>query len=167
MSRHWRRTVLLFGGLVLITSPCWAGLGFFAAKRLYIHKFIWTDEDRAYKGEEGLPSDARKWRATLQSYPNFDAVISNPPSHEGYVDYFSKRFPNGEWLFGIEVASHQIFSKGGTVVIRDSLGRTRVFYGHVCSIGNTQYFADNSKDLNDFYTKFQQNSIFREQFLTP
>jgi hypothetical protein len=30
-----------------------------------------------------------------------------------------------------------------------------------------KYFADGSRDLQDFYGNIQQASLFREQFLTP
>ncbi len=49
------------------------------------------------------------------------------------------RFPNGEWVTGVTKDSHGLYSEwfgGGTVVLKDSSGRVRCFFGHVCGVGN-------------------------------
>jgi hypothetical protein len=89
---------------------------------LIVYLVIPTDySDRA----RGSPELAAHWRSELVGYGNPEAAQSARPEVVG------KRFPNGEWAFGMDRDSHA-YRDGGTVVIKDSTGRVRVFFGHVC-----------------------------------
>jgi len=74
---------------------------------------------------EGSPDFAEKWRARLQPLADPDAARALYPEVEVL------RFAGGEWVIGVSDDSHAS-AWGGTVVVKDSTGRVRVFFGHVC-----------------------------------
>jgi hypothetical protein len=158
-----RPTLVILGGLALITSPCWGGIGFVVAKVLYVRNYVWTDEDRAFRGDDGLPSDARKWKGIIENVPDPESAMNHPDLSTQW-GFALKRFENGEWIFGISTDSHQLISRGGTVVLKDSSGKTRVFYGHVCTREGLQYLIDNHESVGEFYTSLSQSG-YQEQFL--
>lgn len=83
-------------------------------------------------GGNGSPEEAAKLRVILEP-------IASPEEGKGcHPEYVSKQFPNGEWLLGIGRDSHGPLSRytgGGTFVMKDSRGRMRCFFGHVCGAG--------------------------------
>jgi hypothetical protein len=83
-------------------------------------------------GGTGSMSEARRLRAIIEP-------ISDPEAGQGCdPEYKFIRFPNGEWVMGIARDSHAPMSRyrgGGTVVTKDSRGRVRCFFGHVCGPG--------------------------------
>jgi hypothetical protein len=173
--RLWRRypSLVILASCALVTSPCWGGFLWIVGRNLYVKQYVWTDEDRAHTGE-GHPSDARKWRAKLATIPNLDAAERDYPELVASSDFVSKRYPNGEWLFGIATDSHRDFlgirpDPGGTVVLKDSRGQVRVFYGHICGAGRSSfsYPTNRVQNLDQFYAKLVEYNIFVEQFLTP
>ncbi len=89
--------------------------------------------------------------------------IPDPESGEGCdSEYAAKRFPNGEWVLGIGRDSHSMMSKyrgGGTVVVKDSRGRVRCFFGHVCGCGMQTFDA---RSLDEFYKKLIVSGGFKE-----
>ena len=67
------------------------------------------------------------------------AGITGPDDHTGEAGHRAFRFPNGEWVAGVAKDSHALYAQwtgGGTVVLKDSRGRVRCFFGHVCGSGN-------------------------------
>ena len=80
-------------------------------------------------GGTGSIDEALRLKAVVEQIPD-------PESGEGCDDgYAAKRFANGEWVLGIGRDSHAMMSEfrgGGTVVVKDSRGRIRCFFGHVC-----------------------------------
>ena len=74
------------------------------------------------RGDRGF---AEKWYHRLQTLPDLETAQAAYPEIEG------KRFQNGEWVFGVSADSHGSYW-GGTIVVKDSTGRIRVFFGHVC-----------------------------------
>jgi hypothetical protein len=68
------------------------------------------------------------------------------------------RFTNGGWVTGVGMSSHGFFcdfNGGGTVVLKDSRGRVRCFFGHVCGNCNLMR-ANEATSLDEF-----------DSFLTP
>lgn len=92
----------------------------------------------------GSPTFAAQWREILDQYPDPETAMSTRPEVMG------KRFPNGEWVFGVDRDSHK-YRDGGTVVVKDSRGRIRVFFGHVCGGGMVNACAREAKTLDEFY----------------
>ncbi|MCE9533393.1 MAG: hypothetical protein K8T89_20050 [Planctomycetes bacterium] len=74
---------------------------------------------------KGSPAYAEKWRARLAAIPDPDAALAAYPEVEVV------RCTNGEWVMGVSYDSHRS-NWGGTVVVRESTGRVRAFFGHVC-----------------------------------
>ena len=107
---------------------------------LVFYLLVPTDySDRA----RGSPKYAADWRATLDAFPDPEAAQAAHP------EVVAKRFPNGEWAFGVDRDSHQ-YRDGGTVVIKDSKGRVRAFFGHVCG-GILAGVLKQANSLDDVY----------------
>ena len=62
--------------------------------------------------------------------------------------------PTGYWLAMAYASSHHGGPGGGTVVTRDSTGRIRVFFGHVCG----RPFAV-GESLEEIYASFEENRL--------
>ena len=172
MSRSfWRQHPILRALLIaaLVSSPVWIPMGLLVGYVAYVRYYIWTAEDRAHTESEGLPSDARRWRAVIAPIPDPDAAEHNHPELTNSRDYFCIKFPNGEWVFGRAVQSHKLVTKGGTLVLKDSRGRVRVYYGHVCSSGGSHMsaYGDRAKSLDEFYARMIEFKTFTEQTLAP
>ena len=110
-----RRTVIrwsLLGCAGLLMLPC----GFFG-----LMVAVQGGSDR------GSSALAAEWRDQLAQYPDPVAAQSADP------EVLVVRCRNGEWAFGRSKNSHGVWYRGGgTVVVRDSAGRVRAFFGHVC-----------------------------------
>src|SRR5262245_10668661 len=77
--------------------------------------------------DKGSPDLAARWKAELIEYRTPDEAQTRNP------DVIVIKFDNGEWLFGLCRSSHGAWrSGGGTVVVKDSKGQIRAFFGHVC-----------------------------------
>ena len=108
---------------------------------------------------EGVPSAARKLIIEMEPYQTPDDAVAAHP------DWFQHRFPNGEWIFGYGIDSHGFKVGHGTLVIKDSRGRTRVFFGHVC--GTNAGFPESmryAKTLDDMEKDGYFASVLREWF---
>jgi hypothetical protein len=62
--------------------------------------------------------------------------------------------PTGDWLAMAYASSHHGGLGGGTVVTRDSTGRIRAFFGHVCG----RPFAHGAS-LEEIYASFEENRL--------
>ncbi|WP_162660593.1 hypothetical protein [Tuwongella immobilis] len=77
--------------------------------------------------DRGSPALAAEWRDQLAQFPDPDSAKAADPS------MIVVRCENGDWVFGRTQSSHGVWLRGGgTVVMRDSGGRIRAFFGHVC-----------------------------------
>ena len=118
--------LLSAGGLAAI--PC----GFFG---LWFAASAGTDR--------GSPTLAAEWRDHLARFDGPDDAVAADP------EIAAMRFSNGEWALVKAQDSHGIWRRGGgTVVVRDSGGRTRVFFGHVCGAGRDYFGCLNLKSLD-------------------
>jgi hypothetical protein len=112
-------------------------------------------------GGMGSMAEARKLRPKVEAIPDPDSL---PAEHR---EYGVIRFPNGEWVLGIAKDSHALFSDylgGGTVVTKDSRGRVRCFFGHVCGSGaavSPESLTARAKSLDEFDAEFAK--AFAEQ----
>src|SRR5689334_5621079 len=104
---------------------------------------------------EGSVRRAEMWRERFQEVADPDAARSCP----GVV---SKRFADGEWVFGVCDDSH-MNPDGGTIVLKDSRGRLRVFFGHVCGPDFLEGLLRHVDSLNGLYEELQtgKRSNFR------
>src|SRR5262249_39307224 len=77
-------------------------------------------------GNRGSPELAQEWRAKLESLGGLEEAKEKDHDIQG------RQFPNGEWAFGFCRDSHGFTRGAGTLVVKDSRGATRAFFGHVC-----------------------------------
>jgi len=146
------------GTLFVALSPCLFCCGAGVVRNLYIQWFVYTPEDKAYFAEQGespnrygggIPSVARGLMAETEQFDDPEqAAVAHPK-------WFSHRFRNGDWIFGYGVDGHGYHVGHGTLVVKDSRGRSRVFFGHIC--GENAGFPwgmDHCNGLDDFYKDF-------------
>lgn len=140
-----RRTILwvMLGCGVLFAVPC-GFFGFWAAA--------------AGGSSAGSPELAAEWRDHLAQFPTPDAAAAADP------EVIVLRFPNGEWAFGRAQSSHGMWVRGGgTMVIRDSTGRTRAFFGHVCGWGHLSDFSSSLWNLEEYYEHLTKTGFTEHQ----
>lgn len=70
----------------------------------------------------------------MEPIPDPDAALQLHP------EWAAVRFPSGEWLFGCGVNSHGFGPGHGTLVLKDSRGQVRIFFGHVCGENDWVYY---------------------------
>ena len=102
---------------------------------------------------------ATVWRDTLQKY-------KTPDEAKGHVRNLEvAHFKNGEWAFGLSQNSHGAWLRGGgTVVVKDSRGNIRVFFGHVCGSGCLNSPSWNPlPDLDALYAKLKDRDFVEQQ----
>jgi hypothetical protein len=75
----------------------------------------------------------------------------------------TRRYPDGSWICGVSEDSHAS-PDGGTIILKDSSGAIKVFFGHVCGPDMLQELATRSSSLTEFYYTLSQSSFkFTEQ----
>ena len=115
MTRRRAFLWLLVGAAGVLSVPC-CFFGFWAAA--------------AGGSSRGSPELAAEWQAELSRYRTPEEAQAADP------DVIVLRFDNGEWVFGRCQSSHGMWKRGGgTVVVKDSKGQVRAFFGHVCGEG--------------------------------
>src|SRR5262245_21034291 len=131
-----RRSTLLWLLAALAGSVLLACGGFFV---------LWAAASGG--SDRGSPELAAEWRAALLAAPGPDEAAAADP------DVVVLRFPNGEWAFGKSQSSHGMWRRGGgTLVIRDSRGRVRAFFGHICGQRYVEWaFGTANETLDAFY----------------
>jgi hypothetical protein len=92
----------------------------------------------------GSTKDAELWRSRFESIPDPETAKARYPE----VDVM--RYSNGEWIFGFCTDSHSSMW-GGTIVVKDSGGQIRAFFGHVCGCEYLDWRLRDTKSLDDFY----------------
>jgi hypothetical protein len=94
--------------------------------------------------DAGSPELAAEWRAELLAAAGPDAAAAADSAVQVV------RCRDGGWVFGKSRNSHLAFTRGrGTVVVRDSAGRVRAFFGHVCG---PEFLGGRSPaTVDDFY----------------
>jgi hypothetical protein len=109
---------------------------------------LWLLSEQLFICSSGSPRLARGWVAQLDSLQDLECARQSDKQIEG------QRFPDGEWVFGLSQNSHGSPLTGGTLVVKDSRQRVRVFFGHVCGGPNPRWWElnfTNAKSLDEFY----------------
>ena len=156
---------------MLFTSPCWFGCGGLWVRGLYLHWFVYTTEDRDFFRREaneylergGVPSIARRLKAEMEAIPDPETAVRLHP------DWAAIRFTNGEWAFGHGVNSHGFSAGRGTLVVKDSRGRVRIFFGHVCgpNAGMDWFRTDVHASLDAFDKDYLLPSGMLREWIPP
>ena len=110
---------------------------------------------------------ARKWTQRLEQYVSLADVtngfeyldVTGTPGRGWDGDLTLLTFTNGNWVV-LNTANSHANPWGGTMVTRDSTGRTRVFFGHVC--GGETLRGDS---LDEAYSNLVSGIERREVFL--
>jgi len=105
---------------------------------------------------------ATTWRDRFERFDDPESAQA------AYSAVEAKRFPNGEWVFGVSSDSHGSHW-GGTIVVRDSTGKIHAYFGHVCGPRRLEHSTfGNSNSLKEFYEsrewsqfKFQEYDFSR------
>jgi hypothetical protein len=131
--------------------------GFFGTVGLAVGGFVLFMAVALDINDSGSPRLAKEWKSKLEEFTSLDEAKQKDPEIQGQV------FRIGEWVFGYARDSHNRWhSGGGTLVVKDSHGNVRVFFGHVC--GSRPHILNNPniRDLNAFYQDLP-NWEFKEQ----
>src|SRR5262245_31672003 len=105
----------------------------------------------------GSPELAAEWKATLAPLADPEEAMRKNPHVQG------RRFANGEWVFGLCRDSHgRLHPGGGTVVVKDSRGAVRAFFGHVCGPRGLEGTLHQAKSLADYYRYLLGDCGFKE-----
>jgi hypothetical protein len=85
-----------------------------------------------------------------------EAIPDPETATQLHSDWAAVRFKNGEWVFGHGINSHGFRVGRGTLVLKDSRGRIRIFFGHVCgpNAGIDQNLSRNYDTLDSFYKSY-------------
>ena len=136
MTRKTKVRIALVAGAILLGCPC-AFFGSWGA---------------AIAGSDsGSPELAAEWREKLTPIDSLETAKARA---------LTEQFPNGEWVAWLSADSHGIWIRGGgTVVIKDSRGQIRAFFGHVCGSFSPPF---GSNSLDDFYTRMASQTRYRE-----
>ncbi len=112
----------------------------------------------------GSVRDAHQWRRRFLTFPDPETAT------KAFPEVVAKRFPDESWVFGICTDSH-VSPEGGTIVLKDSTGKIRVFFGHVCG---SQYLGTvflTTESLDEVYQELQFGKIagfrFGEYLMLP
>jgi hypothetical protein len=138
------RRIHVWLAVLAIFAVCMSVASFFA---------VWVFT--AAGSSKGSPALAAEWRQELSAYQT--------PAEGKAADnsMFVLRFTTDEWVFGRAQSSHGIWRRGGgTVVIKDSKGNVRTFFGHVCGSGHLPSFSK-LFSLSEFYQELAREG-FRE-----
>ena len=97
---------------------------------------------------------ADEWRERLKQIPDADAAAA-------HREISVRKFPSGEWVFGV-CRDGRGFQDGGAIVVKDCTGQVRVFLG---PLGVPTTLADTFKATNslaEFY-RHETWNIFQYQ----
>ncbi len=96
----------------------------------------------------GSVAHANVWRERFQQVGDPDAA------RKAFAGIVAKRFSGGEWVFGVSEDSHAS-PEGGTIVLKDSRGRVRAFFGHVCGPRYLEGVLLSAETLDGVYEELQ------------
>lgn len=108
----------------------------------------------------GSPERAAKWKVVFEGLSDPETVKTRYPFAA------TKRFDDGSWIFGVGEDSHGD-RDGGTIVVKDSDGRVRVFFGHVCGPEMIKDALTRSASRAEFYGILSRSSFKFTEYRFP
>jgi len=112
----------------------------------------------------GSVRDANEWRRRFLDLSDPEAAS------QAFPEVVSKRFPDGTWAFGVCTDSHAS-PEGGTIVLKDSTGAIRAFFGHVRGPQYLRSLLVAVKSLDELYQEPRTGRIsglrFGEYLFAP
>jgi hypothetical protein len=108
----------------------------------------------------GSAEHAAKWQAIFEDLSDPELVKTRYPFAA------AKRYADGSWIFGVSYDSHGA-RDGGTIVVKDSTGKVRAFFGHVCGPDLLQDEVTRSSSLAEFYSNLSQSQFKFAEYAFP
>lgn len=128
-------------------------LGVIAALVLAAYMLLSTATD-----DRGSPELAQEWKEVLEPLATPEVAVRNNP------DIQVARLRNGDWAFGLCRDSHGPRNRGGgTLVVKDSQAKTRVFFGHVCGPRYIEMGCSGAASLDEFYKLLASHSLTEQE----
>jgi hypothetical protein len=108
--------------------------------------------------DSGSSDEADRLRAVVESIASPEAGQRIDP------DYVAQRLPSGEWVLGIGRNSHAFPARfvDGTIVIKDSRGQVRCFFGYVCGPASLRLTFSDTESLDDLYKRLTNDYKYTE-----
>jgi hypothetical protein len=111
---------------------------------------------------------AREWKQRLDQCTTLADVtntfeyhdVTGTPGGGSYGKLTLRRFTNGSWIVMNSENSHGN-PWGGTIVTRDSTGKTRVFFGHVC--GAETLRGNSLQEAYTFIARTDREEVFLDE----
>jgi hypothetical protein len=108
----------------------------------------------------GSTEHAAKWKGIFENLFDPELVKTRYPFGA------TKRYADGSWIFGVSEDSHA-GRDGGTIVVKDSTGKVRAFFGHVCGPDMLQDVISRSSSLAEFYSILSQSQFKFAEYVIP
>jgi hypothetical protein len=146
-----------------LSRRSWVSLGIMLGVLILFGTFvgyIWLGMSNS--GGLGSMTAAVKFRPDVEAMPEPERLSSNRDTGQ-----FGVRFKNGEWVTGVAKDSHGLYSEwfgGGTVVLKDSRGRVRCFFGHVCGGLQALEGSADFDSLDVFDAKLTEQKFAEQQW---
>ncbi len=147
--RRVRVNRIMLAVFLVLTLPIIGGVG-----------YIWLGMKNS--GGRGSMDAALKLKAKVEAMPTPDEWCYNRRAGS-----FGVRFTNGEWVTGVAMDSHGLYSEwfgGGTVVLKDSRGRVRCYFGHVCGGLGALEGASEFDSLDVFDAKLTEQKFAEQEW---
>jgi hypothetical protein len=100
----------------------------------------------------GSTEHAAKWKGIFEPLSDPEVVKTRYPFAA------TKRYADGSWIFGVSYDSHAGLD-GGTVILKESGGKVRAFFGHVCGPDMLADVVSRSSSLAEFHYILSQSQL--------
>jgi hypothetical protein len=108
----------------------------------------------------GSTEHAAKWKGIFENLSDPEVVKTRYPFAA------TKRYADGIWIFGVSEDSHA-GRDGGTIIVKDSSGKVRAFFGHVCGPDMLQAMMSQSGSLAEFFYILSQSQFKFVEYVFP
>jgi hypothetical protein len=109
---------------------------------------------------KGSSAYVARWRSAFEP-------LADPESAQArYAEVVARRFDGGDWVFGVCRDSHS-HRDGGSVVVKDSTGKVRAFFGHVCGDQWLAHALRDFKTLDEFYRFMEEGNFDYKEYAFP
>jgi hypothetical protein len=108
----------------------------------------------------GSTEHAAKWKGIFESLSDPEVVKTRCPFAA------TRHYADGSWVFGVSYDSHA-GRDGGTIILKESSGKVRAFFGHVCGPDMLQDTISRTGSLAEFYYVLSQGQSKFGEYVFP
>jgi hypothetical protein len=108
----------------------------------------------------GSVAAAARWKGIFEAISDPEVVKTRYPFAA------VKRFDDGSWIVGVGEDSHAS-SDGGTIVVKESDGSVRAFFGHVCGPDLLADAFSRCRSSAEFYPLLFQSRFGFKEYTFP